>query len=163
MAPAFRMQAAGNTPSELNTEAAVTLEQDKEGFHISRSALTLTASVPNLDQATFDRLAKVAKIESGTVAWAGLGIAEIAARVGGLIRQGRPLPVVLSALCQLFDATVKGLSSSVLLLDRTDTRVRNDAVFGLPASHMKQLAARAAWPGFKLYEVSPILSLTGEP
>jgi len=61
MALAFRLQAAGYTPAELNTEAAVTLEQDKESFRISRSALTLTASVPNLDQDTFDRLARDAE------------------------------------------------------------------------------------------------------
>ena len=61
MALAFRLQAAGYTPTELNTEAAVTLEQDKEGFHISRSALTLTASVPNLDQEGFDRLTQDAE------------------------------------------------------------------------------------------------------
>jgi osmotically inducible protein OsmC len=57
MALAFRLQAAGYTPTELNAEAIVTLEQDKEGFRISRSALTLRASVPNLDQETFARLA----------------------------------------------------------------------------------------------------------
>ena len=62
--------------------------------------------------------------------------------VGGLIRQGRPLPVVLTALCQLFDATVKGYSSSVLLLDRTGARVRNAAGSGLPASYLKQLEGR---------------------
>ena len=61
MALAFRMQAAGYTPSELNTEAAVTFDQDKEGFHITHSALTLTASVPNLDQDTFDRLTRDAE------------------------------------------------------------------------------------------------------
>jgi lipoyl-dependent peroxiredoxin len=61
MALAFRMQAAGYTPSELNTEAAVTLEQDKEGFHITHSALTLTATVLNLDQNTFDRLTRDAE------------------------------------------------------------------------------------------------------
>ncbi len=61
MALAFRLQAAGYTSAELNTEAAVTLEQDSEGFHISRSALTLRASVPNLDQDTFDRLAQDAE------------------------------------------------------------------------------------------------------
>ena len=99
----------------------------------------------------------------GTVTWVGLGIAEISAMVGGLIRQGRPLPVVLTTLCQLFDATVKGFSSSVLLLDRTGTRVRNATGSGLPASYMKQLAAAAAAPGLRLHEVSPILSLTGEP
>jgi lipoyl-dependent peroxiredoxin len=57
MAFAFRLQAAGYTPTQLNTEAAVTLEQDKEGFRIVRSALTLRASVANLEQDTFDRLA----------------------------------------------------------------------------------------------------------
>jgi osmotically inducible protein OsmC len=61
MALAFRLQAAGYTPTELNTEAAVTLEQDKESFRISRSALILTASVPNLDQDTFHRLARDAE------------------------------------------------------------------------------------------------------
>jgi osmotically inducible protein OsmC len=61
MALAFRLQAAGYTPTELKTEAAVTLEQDKEGFRISRSALTLSAKVANLDQGTFDRLAQDAE------------------------------------------------------------------------------------------------------
>lgn len=61
MALAFRLQRAGYTPTQLNTEAAVTLEQDKEGFRISRSALTLRASVPNLDQDTFARLAQDAE------------------------------------------------------------------------------------------------------
>jgi osmotically inducible protein OsmC len=54
---AFRLQGAGYTPTELNTEAAVNLEKDNEGFRISHSALTLRASVPNLDQDTFARLA----------------------------------------------------------------------------------------------------------
>ena len=61
MALAFRLQRAGYTPTELNTEAAVTLEQDKEGFRVSLSALTLRASVPNLDQDTFGRLAQDAE------------------------------------------------------------------------------------------------------
>jgi len=74
--------------------------------------------------------------------WVGLGIAEIGRTVGGLIRQGRPLPVVLSALCQLFDATAKGFSSSVLLLDRTGARVRSAAGSSLPASYIKQLEGR---------------------
>src|SRR5882724_8936262 len=61
MALAFRLQDAGYTATELNTEAAVTLERDPDGFRISRSALTLRASVPNLDQGTFARLAKNAE------------------------------------------------------------------------------------------------------
>lgn len=57
MALGFQLQAAGFTPTELDTEAAVTLEPEGQGFRISRSALTLRAQVPNLDQATFARLA----------------------------------------------------------------------------------------------------------
>ena len=61
MALAFRLQRAGYTAKELNTEAAVNLEQDKESFRITRSVLTLRASVPNLDQGTFARLAQDAE------------------------------------------------------------------------------------------------------
>jgi osmotically inducible protein OsmC len=55
------MQRAGLTPTELTTEAAVTLEQEGGGFRISRSALTLRAKVPNLDEAKFKELAKDAE------------------------------------------------------------------------------------------------------
>jgi len=61
MALAFRLQRAGYTPTELNTETVVSFEQDKESFRISGSALTLRASVPNLDQDTFARLAQDAE------------------------------------------------------------------------------------------------------
>ena len=61
MALAFQLQAAGFTPTELATEAAVTLEQEGQGFKISKSALTLRAKVPNLDEATFAKLAKDAE------------------------------------------------------------------------------------------------------
>ncbi len=109
---------------------------------------------------------------------------EIGARIGGLIRQGRPLLVVLTTLCQLFDDAIKGYSSSVLLLDRAGARVRKAVGSGLPAHYMRQLEGRrvswietpfgatinaralvapAAAPGFRLHEISPILSLTGEP
>jgi lipoyl-dependent peroxiredoxin len=57
MALAFGLQAAGFTPTELVTEAAVTLEQEGQGFRISQSALTLHAKVPNLDETAFSRLA----------------------------------------------------------------------------------------------------------
>src|SRR5438874_8707613 len=56
MALAFGLQGAGFTPTELSTEAAVTLEPEGQGFRISRSALKLRAQVPNLDEATFARL-----------------------------------------------------------------------------------------------------------
>ena len=61
MALAFRLQRAGYTPTELSTEAAVTLEQDDAGFRISRSALTLRAQVPNLDDDAFARMASDAE------------------------------------------------------------------------------------------------------
>jgi osmotically inducible protein OsmC len=61
MALAFQLQAAGYTPTELQTEAAITLEPEGQGFKISKSALTLTADVPGLDQETFDKLAKAAE------------------------------------------------------------------------------------------------------
>ena len=57
MALAFGLQGAGYTPTELSTEAAVTLDPEGQGFRISRSALTLRAKVPNLDEATFARMA----------------------------------------------------------------------------------------------------------
>ena len=61
MALAFGLQTAGFNHSELSTEAAVTLEQEGKGFRISRSALTLRAKVPNLDEAKFAELAKDAE------------------------------------------------------------------------------------------------------
>ena len=57
MALAFGLQAAGVTPDELRVEAAVTLEPEGQGFRISRSALTLRARIPGLDEARFLELA----------------------------------------------------------------------------------------------------------
>jgi lipoyl-dependent peroxiredoxin len=57
MALAFQLQGAGYTPTELDTEAAVTLEPEGQGFRISQSALTLRAQIPNLDETTFAQLA----------------------------------------------------------------------------------------------------------
>jgi lipoyl-dependent peroxiredoxin len=57
----FDCSERGTPPTELNTEAAVTLEQDKESFRITRSALTLRASVPNLDPDTFSSVAQDAE------------------------------------------------------------------------------------------------------
>jgi signal transduction histidine kinase len=70
------------------------------------------------------------------------GIAEIGAKVGALIRQGRPLPIVLTTLCQFFDATVKGYFSCVLLLDCAGARVRSTVGGALPSGYMKQLEGR---------------------
>jgi lipoyl-dependent peroxiredoxin len=68
MALAFQLQAAGHTPTELNTEAAVTLEPEGQGFRISRSALMLRAQVPNLDEASFARIASpVSKVLNAAI------------------------------------------------------------------------------------------------
>jgi osmotically inducible protein OsmC len=57
MALAFQLQVAGFTPTELTTEAAVSLEPEGQGFRITRSALTLRANVPKLDEAAFAKMA----------------------------------------------------------------------------------------------------------
>jgi len=61
MALAFQLQTAGFTPPLLSTEAAVSLDQEGQGFKISKSALTLVAEVPGIDRATFDKLAEAAE------------------------------------------------------------------------------------------------------
>src|SRR3954471_17189564 len=61
MALAFGLQTGGYTPTELTTEAAVTLEPEGQGFRISRSALTLRAQVPNLDETKFVAMARDAE------------------------------------------------------------------------------------------------------
>src|SRR5580698_7418646 len=62
MAVAFALQQAGLTPLELSTEAAVSLDPaDGGGFRISKSALTLRAKIPGIDDATFQDLAKGAE------------------------------------------------------------------------------------------------------
>ena len=61
MALAFQLQGAGFTPTELATEAVVSLEQEGSGFTIKKSALTLNAKVPNIDRAKFEELARAAE------------------------------------------------------------------------------------------------------
>ena len=61
MALAFDLQAAGFTAEEIRTEAAVTLEPEGEGFKISRSALTLRARIPAIDEAKFLEFARGAE------------------------------------------------------------------------------------------------------
>ena len=61
MALAFALQGAGFTATRLATSAAVTLESDGPGFKISKSALKLDASVPNITQEQFKTIAEGAK------------------------------------------------------------------------------------------------------
>jgi lipoyl-dependent peroxiredoxin len=52
----FVLQGASYSASEIEVEAAVTIEPEGQGFRISRSALTVQAQVLNLDEATFARM-----------------------------------------------------------------------------------------------------------
>lgn len=61
MALAFALQAAGFNPTELTTEAAVSLDPDGPGFKISRSALTLRARIPGISEEKFSGLARDAE------------------------------------------------------------------------------------------------------
>ena len=62
MAVAFALQLAGFKPTELATEAAVTLEPDgAQAFKVSRSALTLRAQIPEISPEQFSSIARGAE------------------------------------------------------------------------------------------------------
>lgn len=52
---------AGFTPDKIETTAAISLEQKDGGFAITASHLDVTASIPGIDDATFQDLAGKAK------------------------------------------------------------------------------------------------------
>ena len=53
---------AGLTAENIETHAAVTLEKVGEGFEITASHLTVSAKIPDTDQAKFEELANQAKV-----------------------------------------------------------------------------------------------------
>ena len=57
----FVLEGAGFTPTEIDVEAAVAIEPEGPGFRISRSALTLRAKVPGLDEVAFAQMASSAE------------------------------------------------------------------------------------------------------
>ncbi|HEY0622402.1 OsmC family protein [Sphingomonas sp.] len=61
MALSFGLARAGYSEGTLETKAAIKLEQKDGGFAITRSDLTLTASIPGIDPAEFEKLAQEAK------------------------------------------------------------------------------------------------------
>jgi lipoyl-dependent peroxiredoxin len=61
MALSFALAGAGYSDGTLDTKAAVTLDKDGEGFTVTKSALTLSAKIPGIAQAEFDRIAAEAK------------------------------------------------------------------------------------------------------
>jgi osmotically inducible protein OsmC len=61
MALSFALAGAGHSEGALQTDAAVKLEQDGAGFKVTRSDLTLKASVSGIAPEEFARIAAEAK------------------------------------------------------------------------------------------------------
>lgn len=61
MALSKELEGAGHKAESLETTAAVTLEKDGDGFSVTKSALTLKASVPGMAEDAFHAAANGAK------------------------------------------------------------------------------------------------------
>jgi osmotically inducible protein OsmC len=61
MALSFALAQAGFSDGTLETKAAITLVQDGDGFTITKSELTLEASVPGINEEQFAALAEGAE------------------------------------------------------------------------------------------------------
>ncbi|MBS1872129.1 MAG: OsmC family protein [Acidobacteria bacterium] len=61
MALSAQLGVAGLTPTEIATQATVTLEKVGDGFAVTKSHLDVTAVIPGADEATFLTLAGQAK------------------------------------------------------------------------------------------------------
>ena len=61
MALGFALAKQGFTDGTLETKAKVTLEQEGDGFRVSRSDLSLQARVPGIDESRFAEIAQGAK------------------------------------------------------------------------------------------------------
>jgi osmotically inducible protein OsmC len=61
MALSFALAREGFSEGTLETTAKVTLDKQGEGFAITRSDLTLTATIADIDDAHFERIAADAK------------------------------------------------------------------------------------------------------
>jgi osmotically inducible protein OsmC len=61
MALSASLEKNGTPPTSVETKAACTVEKVGEGFSITRMALEVRAVVPNLDEATLQRIAKETK------------------------------------------------------------------------------------------------------
>ena len=61
MALSFALARAGFSDGTLETKAKVTLEQDGDGFRVSRSDLILEAHVPGIEERRFAEIAQGAK------------------------------------------------------------------------------------------------------
>ena len=61
MAFSMLLGEAGYTPSSIDTKAEVTLSKQDDGFAVTAVALTMNATIPGIDQKTFDDIAGKAK------------------------------------------------------------------------------------------------------
>ncbi|WP_343344879.1 OsmC family protein [Sphingomicrobium sp. XHP0239] len=61
MATSFGLAKAGYEQGQLDTDCAVTLEKDGDGFTVTKSALTLVGRVPDIDHEEFEKIADEAK------------------------------------------------------------------------------------------------------
>ena len=61
MALSFALAKEGFADGTLETDAKVTLEKDGDGFSVTRSDLSLVATVPGIDPAKFEAVAQGAK------------------------------------------------------------------------------------------------------
>ena len=61
MALSFALAKEGIATGKLETEARVRLEQDGDGFTASRSDLSVSADVPDIDEARLREMAEQAK------------------------------------------------------------------------------------------------------
>ena len=61
MAFSLMLGEAGYTPEHIESQANVTIEQQGEGFAITRIGLSTYGTVPGIDAATFEETARAAK------------------------------------------------------------------------------------------------------
>jgi osmotically inducible protein OsmC len=61
MALSAGLEKAGFTPTQVETDAACTIEKVGEGFKITKMQLTTRAKVPNIDNAKFQAIAAASK------------------------------------------------------------------------------------------------------
>jgi osmotically inducible protein OsmC len=61
MALSLILEQAGFKADEMNTKAEITLEKQGDGFAITKSHLTLRATIPGIDAAKFKELAGMAE------------------------------------------------------------------------------------------------------
>lgn len=61
MAFSLMLGQAGITPEKIETQAAVTLVSNADGFKVTSSHLTVTARIPGIDNAKFKQIAEQAK------------------------------------------------------------------------------------------------------